>query len=83
MSEEDKNLLLEMMSNCITEVGTYIDIKRFRKAQAINNALQEIERLNNIITELEKWIESETTEDYSVHHRVIMKCVLDKLNSFK
>ena len=56
MSEEDKKLLLEMKSNCLEDRGTsritYNDEKRIKKAKAIDNALKEIERLNNIENDL-------------------------------
>ena len=66
MSEEDKKLLLEMKHNCLKDNGTtnetYNDSKRINKAKAIDNVLQEIERLNNIINELESYSEKKITE---------------------
>ena len=67
MSEEDKKLLLEMKHNCLKDNGTsnetYNDSKRIKKAKAIDNVLQEIERLNNIINEyiedMENYLESD------------------------
>ena len=66
MNEEDKKLLLEMKHNCLKDNGTtnetYNDSKRIKKAKAIDNVLQEIERLNNIINEFDKLIKNEINE---------------------
>ena len=66
MKKEDIKLLLEMKANCLkdygTIIGTYSPTKSLLKANAISNAINEIERLNNIITELEKWLCEEYKE---------------------
>lgn len=44
---------------------------------------KEIERLNNIIDELEKYLKEQNDEHYSWHYREWIRQVLDKLNELK
>lgn len=89
MSEEDKKMLIEMKLNCLEDRGTsrvtYNDEKRLKKAKAIDNALNEIERLNNIINELEKYLDEQV--DYMTHHSiermVAFDCCRHKLQELK
>lgn len=60
MTDEDKELLIEMQKNCLRDNGTttetYNDSKRLKKARAINNALCEIVSLNKEINALREEI---------------------------
>ncbi len=57
MSEKDINNLKEMLVD-FNEYSTDYTKTRCRELEeTINNTLQEIERLNNIINELEKWLD--------------------------
>lgn len=65
MKKEDIKLLLEIKANCLkdygTITGTYSDTKRLLKANAISNALNEIERLTKEL-EFERQIKKEARE---------------------
>ena len=49
----------------------------------IEDLKEEINRLNNIINELEKWLKEQNDEHYSWHYREWIRQVLDKLNELK
>ena len=44
---------------------------------------KEIERLNNIINELEKWLKNEHENGYEVYYIMAIQDILDKLKELK
>lgn len=52
-------------------------------ANQIADLLLEIERLNNIIENIEKYLKEQNDEHYSWHYREWIRQVLDKLNELK
>ena len=58
MSEEDRNLLMEMRANCCqfkgTTNSTYNDEKRFKKAKAIENVIIERDKYKEVLDKILK-----------------------------
>lgn len=84
LTEEEIKLLKEMKDNCIKQAN-YVDPNAMLKY----NLLRKIERLNNIINELEKFIVEEMSDGRSETHLWLMGCydedkkILDKLKELK
>lgn len=80
-------------SNCFINGGECENT--IHKEYALKGLLEEIERLNNIINELEKWLEEQHqfiieipayTKEISIEHKTMEICyenVLDKLQELK
>lgn len=79
MSEKDINNLKEMLVD-FNEYSTDYTKTRCRELEeTIENTLKEIERLNNIINELEKYLIEQVEKSYSNDY----DNVLDKLDELK
>ncbi len=64
------------------------DSKNLELIKELNNREDEIERLNNIINELEKWLEEKSDVDYRcsdriVHEQLALSVALRKLRDLK
>lgn len=63
MSEEDRNLLMEMRANCCqfkgTTNSTYNDEKRFKKAKAIENVIIERDKYKEVLDKIKEYCKEE------------------------
>ena len=83
MSEKDINNLKEMLVD-FNEYSTDYTKTRCRELEeTIENTLKEIERLNNIIKELEKWIKENNLGKYRTENVVDTDELLNKLQELK
>ena len=76
INEEQKRLYKRAEENDIQILSRWQD-------PTIEDLKEEINRLNNIINELEKWLKEQNDEHYSWHYREWIRQVLDKLNELK
>lgn len=87
MSEEDINNLKEMLVDFNEYSTDYTKTRCKELEKTVENTLNEINRLNNIIDELEKWLEERTYGMNEIHTYKIGaledEVILNKLKALK
>ena len=83
MSKEDINNLKEMLVDFNEYSTDYTKTRCKELEKTVENTLNEIDRLNNIIDELEKWIKENNVGKYRTENVVDIDELLDKLKALK
>ena len=83
MSKEDINNLKEMLVDFNEYSTDYTKTRCKELEKTVENTLNEIDRLNNIIDELEKWIKENNLGKYRTENVVDIDELLDKLKALK